>query len=47
MYIPDGMLLYLIILLVPYYSGPSYLSADWKAAHSVSVRNSYVEDKEK
>ena len=43
----NGKVLWVIILLVPYSSGASYLSADHKAAHSVSVRNSYVEDKEK
>ena len=39
----NGEILWLIMQLVSYYSGPSYLSADHKAAHSVSVRNSYVE----
>ena len=44
---PNGKVLWVIMQLVPYTSGSSYLSADHKAAHSVSVRNSYVEAKEK
>ena len=44
---PNGKVLWFIMQLVPYTSGSSYLLADHKAAHSVSVRNSYVEDKEK
>ena len=44
---PNGKILCIIMRLVPYTSGSSYLSADQKAAHSVSVRNSYVENKEK